>query len=281
MSLTAPADRTSNVLKFSRDTIPEHEVPAAVQTLNKDIKFTQIERYFTDPTIYGQNICLVSFVPAKGAKPDKDNIFGMMKVRGVFANEKEANDRAEFLIKEVDSYHEIYHAFVGRPFPITTSDMYSHEIETIDIKKKTTDIISQDILSKKKNEKEEIEQMKQREKNLLEESKKHQEDSSLDAFEEYITQQVKRAQLIWTYRETMKKLDQMKESIQKSSVMIKDMETDNPDFMDRYKEKYYQARKEANLKDDDDNSFLQYLGRDLEEEIGALSSNHDETKNNS
>lgn len=267
MSLIAPADRTSNTLSLSKESIPENEVPVAMKALNKDIRFTQVEKYYADPTIYGQNICLVSFIPSRGAKPDKDNIYGMMKVRGVFGSEQEANDRAEYLIKNVDSYHEIYHTYVGRPFPITTSDMYSNEIETIDIKKKTTDVISQDILAKKKHEKDEIEQMKTREKNLLEESKKHDEDSPLDEFEQYITQQVKRAQLIWTYKETLKKVEQMKESIQKSSLIIKDMELDNPDFIEKYKEKYYQARKEANLKEEDDNSFLQYLGKDLEEQF--------------
>lgn len=267
MSLVAPADRVSNQLKLSKETIPENEVPLAVQTLNKDIRFTQVERYYADPSIYGQNIALVSFIPARGAKPDKDNIYGMMKVRGVFASEQEANDRAEYIIKNVDSYNEIFHTHVGRPFPITTSDIYSNEIQTIDIKQKTTDVICNDILSKKKNEKQEIEQMKEREKTLLEESKKAQEDSPLDEFEQYITQQVKRAQLIWTYKETFTKIKQMKESILKSSSIIKDMEEENPDFLTKYKDRYYQARKEANLKDEDENSFLKYLGKDLEDSI--------------
>jgi hypothetical protein len=209
----------------------------------------------------------VSFIPAKGAKPDKDNIYGMMKIRGVFASEQEANDRAEFIIKNVDSYNEIFHTYVGRPFPITTSDIYANEIKTIDIKQKTTDVISNDILSKKKNEKQEIEQMKEREKALLEESKKAQEDSPLDEFEQYITQQVKRAQLIWTYKETTAKLKQMKESIHKSTAIIREIESEHEDFLSKYKERYYQARKEANLKDEDESSFLQYLGKDLEDSI--------------
>lgn len=267
MSLKAPADRESNQLRLSKETIPEHEVPIAMKALNKDIRFTQVEKYYADPVIYGQHIALVSFVPAKGAKPDKDNIYGMMKVRGVFASEQEANDRAEFIIKNVDSYNEIFHTYVGRPFPITNSDMYSNEIETIDIRQKTTDIISNDILAKKKNEKQEIEQMKEREKALLEESKKAQQDSPLDEFEQYITQQVKRAQLIWTYKETLSKLKQMKESIKKSSEILEEMDKEHPDFMLKYKDKYYQARKEANLKDEDENSFLKYLGKDLEASI--------------
>jgi len=269
-SLTAPSDRTGN-FKFKKMTLSDDEVNDATPILNKDIRFTQIEQHYADPPQFGQNICLVSFVPAKGARPDKDNIFGMMKVRGVYATEQEANERAEYIIRNVDSYHEIYHCNVGRPFPITTTEIYSNEIKTIDIRKKTTDIICEDILSKKQSEKQQIDEIKQREKVLLDESKKAQNNEPIDDFENYITEQVKRAQLIWTYVETKKKLVTMKESIDKSKEVLGKYDEENPDYITKYKDKYYQARKEAGLKDDEnDESFMKYLGRDLEENIEEL-----------
>ena len=97
----------------------------------------------------------MSFVPSSGAKPDKDQIYGMMKVRGVYATEEEANERADFIIRNVDSYHEIFHCHVGRPFPITINDDYASSVKSIDIRKKTTELISEDILNKKRQEKEE------------------------------------------------------------------------------------------------------------------------------
>jgi hypothetical protein len=191
-----------------------------------------------------------------------------MKVRGVYASEEEANDRAEHIIRYVDSYHEIYHCHVGRPFPITTTDMYSNDIKSIDIRKKTTDTISEDILSKKRDEKKQIEEIKQKEKALLDESRRAQNDEPLDSFEVYITEQVKKAQLIWTFIETKKKLEQMKDSISKSKNVIFDLENEHPDYQSKYKERYYEARKEAGLPDDkDENSFIKYLGIDLEDDI--------------
>jgi hypothetical protein len=268
-SLTSPSDRTGKFVPM-KAVLSDEEVDSGVKTLSKDIKFTQVERHFADPGQFGQKITLVSFIPSKGAKPDKDNIYGMMKVRGVYATEDEANERAEFLIRNVDSYHEIFHAYVGRPFPITTSEAFSDEIKQIDIRQKTTDIISEDILTQKKNERQQIEEIKTKEKKLLEESKKAERNEPLDDFEQYITEQVKRAQLIWTYVETTKKMEQMKESIATTTQTITDYDEKNPDYFSRYKERYYEARKEAGIPTDDnsdESSFIKYLGMDLKDVI--------------
>lgn len=259
-SLTAPSDRHAVKLK---DPLSEEETIEAMGTLRKDIRFTQVDRYYADPQIPQQRIVLVSFIPARGAKPDKDNIYGMMKVRGVYATEEEANERSEFLIRNVDSYHEIYHAYVGRPFPITTAQGFEQEIKTIDIRRKTTELISEDILSKKKEERSEMETLKDREKNLLEESKRAQREEAIDPYDRYITEQVKRAQLIWTFHEMNKKMEQMRTSFHSTTKVIRDLENEHPDFIHSYKDKYMAARREAGIPDDD-NSFIQYLGLDLD-----------------
>jgi hypothetical protein len=208
----------------------------------------------------------VSFIPSRGAQPDKDGIFGMMKVRGVYPTEDEANERSEFLIRNIDSYHDIFHAYVGRPFPVTTQNGFASSLKTIDIRKKTTELISEDILSKKRQEKQEIEDIQEREKKLLEESKRAQEGLPIDPFDEYITENVKRAQLVWTFQETKKKIIQMKESFAKATIRIQELDTNNPDFINSYREKYMEARRASGVPDDND-SFIKYLGMDLQTEI--------------
>jgi hypothetical protein len=262
-SLTSPCDRTSEFAS-TRSTLSDEDVETGKKVLLHDIRFTQIEQHYADPPQMNQKICLVSFIPSKTAKPDKDGVFGFMKVRGVYATEDEANERAEFIIRNVDSYHHIFHANVGRPFPVTTSDIFCEEVKQIDIRKKATETISEDILSQKKKERQDLEEMKQREKALLEESDRAQRNEPLDDFETYITEQVKRAQLLWTYLETKKKMVQMRESIEKTSASLKEKEEANPDYFTRYKERYYQARKEAGLPSENtDESFLKYLGVDI------------------
>lgn len=241
----------------------EKELEEALRSKVKSLLFPQIDRQYADPPLMNQKFCLVSFIPSSGARPDGDNIYGMMKVRGVFATEEEANERAEMLIRNHDSYHEIFHAFVGRPFPVTNQEGFEKELQTIDIRKKTVKLISEDILSKKREEEKEVREMQDREKNLLDQSKRAKEDAPEDPYELYITDQVKRAQLIWTYRETMKKCLQMKDIIQTTNETIAKTEADHPEFLDQYREKYMTARKEAGLEEKpDDDSFLKYLGVD-------------------
>ena len=271
-SLIAPSDRgdmekkASYAPKAVEEPLNAEKLKAAMNLMSKDITFAQVDRYYADPAQMHQKIALVSFVPSSGAKPDKDNIYGMMKVRGVYATEEEANERAEFLIRNVDSYHEIYHAYVGRPFPVTTSEGYATEVKKIDIRKKTTDVISDDILSKKRQERGEVEDLKEREKQLLEESNRAKAGEPMDIFEEYVTENVKRAQLAWTYHETLVKMKQMKESFNKATERIKEIDEKESEFVNRYRERYMEARRQSGIPDDN-NSFIKYLGLDLSAEI--------------
>ena len=112
-SLTAPADRGDG--KFKADTrapvLTDPELDAALLTQNNTSfvdKFPRVERQFADPPIPLQMFSLVSFVPARGATPDKDGVFGFMKARGNYATTQEANERAEYLLRNVDSYHQIF-----------------------------------------------------------------------------------------------------------------------------------------------------------------------------
>jgi hypothetical protein len=264
-SLTSPRDRdhAQPVLRRNAPPLTDDETAEACAVKVRNLKFPEIDRQYADPPLMNQRIVLVSFIPAKGARPDEDNIYGMMKVRGVFATEDEANERAEMLIRNHDSYHEIYHAFVGRPFPVTNADGYEKELQTIDIRQKTVKLISEDILNKKRTEEKEIRDMHDKEKKLLAESKRAKENLPEDPYEAYITDQVKRAQLIWTYRETMKKCLQMKDVIATVNQTITDTESEHPGFLSQYKEKYMTARRDAGLKDEnEEENFIKYLGVD-------------------
>ena len=256
---TAGTVRNVNVV------LTDDNVSELSSKLNVDMKEYQVDRYYADPQQYNQKISLVSFVPSSGATPDKDGIYGMMKVRGVYATEEEANERSEFLIRSVDSYHEIYHCHVGRPFPITNNNSFAQTVKSIDIRKKTTELISEDILNKKREEKNEMMDMQEREKKLLEESKNAQEGKAMDVFDEYVTMNVKRAQLLWTYKETMDKLKTMKDSYLSAVNRIKELDVENPEFQNEYKEKYFQARRDAGIPDEK-NSWVEYLGVDIDTE---------------
>jgi len=267
-SLTAPADKETNQYKPDRDTpsLNNDQTKEAMSSLfvtDFTDKYPKTERAFADPSIPGQTYQLVSFVPSQGATPDKDGVYGMIKTRGSYATPEEANDRAEFLIRNVDSYHKVFTAWVGKPFPATNSSDYSADTNAVDIRKKATEVVSKDIRERKREEQKEIEEIKDREKKLVEESQQEER----DPFEFYIECRVKKAQLTWTYLETVKKLEQMKDSILKVRDQIKESDETNPDYITKYREKYMEARTEAGIPDTDD-SFIQYLGEDKDEELG-------------
>tara|TARA_B100000686_G_C16732611_1_gene941633 strand:- start:3 stop:830 length:828 start_codon:yes stop_codon:yes gene_type:complete len=267
-SLTAPKDRDiNNKWRPSKDKpLTDEQTDEALKELNVDNfieKYPRVERFYCDPSILDQKYSLVSFIPAKGASPDEDGIYGMIKTRGNYATIQEANQRAEYLIQNIDSYHKIYHCYTGRPFPATSSSKYSAETAEVDIKKKITNVINEDVKQKKYDEQKEINEIKEREKRLLEESKRNEKGIPEDTIDTYTTMRVKYAQLTWTYLETQKKVEQMKKSIVQVRKDLKEMDEENPEFIVQYREKYMKAREEAGLPEDDD-SFMKYLGEDAD-----------------
>ena len=119
-------------------------------------KFPRFEKFYADPKLDSQVHTLVSFFPSKGATPDSDGVFGMLKVRGTFATQDEADLRAEYLIRNVDSFHSLYHTYVGRPFPLAVNGKYISETKEVDIKKKIVETTSEEIRKKRDEERKEI-----------------------------------------------------------------------------------------------------------------------------
>lgn len=266
-SLTSPADRdrSKKWRPSSEPALTTEETRAAVRDLNNTAfikNYPRSDRTYADPALPMQSIGLISFVPAKGATPNDNGVFGFAKLRGNFATDVEADQRAEFLIRNADSYHQIYHAWVGRPFPITDSSRYSAETREIDIRKEAAESISDSIRRKKKQDKREIQEIKDREKALKEDVSKDE-----DPYDRYITLNVKKAQLSWTYLEHQRKMQEIKELVIKARADIKELDDEHPDFSKNYYQKYLDARAEAGIKESKDAShdnFMKYMVEDAD-----------------
>ena len=267
-SLTDPLDR-DRVNKWRPEREPvltDVQTDEAMKVLNNTDfidKFPRVDRAFADPIIPMQIYGLISFTPAKGASPNENGVYGFAKLRGNFASEIESTERAEYLIKNVDSYHQIYTVYTGRPFPITTSSKYSAETSEIDIRKQTAESVSQNIKEKRTDEQQAMREIKEREERLLEESKKE----DIDTYEDYITQRVKMAQLSFTYLEHQKKMTEIKDIIIRTRQVLKELDEEFPDYQNSYYEKYMQARKDAGLKEskmDADANFIKFLVEDVD-----------------
>jgi hypothetical protein len=268
-SLTSPLDRNREAKWRPNQGAPplsEDEVSNAMSALNNESftqKFSRVDRTYADPPVPLQNIALISFIPAKGATPDDMGVFGMAKVRGNFSTQMEADQRAEFIIRNADSYHTIHHAYVGRPFPITLSSKFSEETDEIDIRKATTSAVSSDIKQKKKDEQKEVNDIKNREEALREDVQKDEE----DPYETYVTLKVKHAQLAWNYLEHQKKIAELKELIIKARHEVTELDKDHPAFQETYFQKYMDARKEAGIREETKeelkSNFMRFLVEDV------------------
>lgn len=265
-SLTAPSDRDparTYQPNQGHPPLSEEDVVNAMSDLNNNTfvkKFLRVERRYADPVDPMQRIGLISFVPAKGATPNEKGIYGFAKLRGNYPTDAEASERAEFLIRNTDSYHQIYHAYVGRPFPCTISSDYSEETSEIDLRKAMTESVSASIKQKKNDERREIKEIEDREKQLLAEAKQEEE----DPLDFYITLRVKKAQVTWTYLETQKKLDEMKATIIKTREQIEKMEGESEEYAKNYFKKYCDARSESGLDNStNQDTFMKFLVEDV------------------
>lgn len=281
-SLTSPEDRDRSVRWRPEQGPPltDQQTASAMAELNNTAfteKFPRVDRTYADPPVNFQTYGLFSFVPAKGATPNQNGVFGFAKLRGNFATEAEADQRAEFIIRNADSYHQIYHTYVGRPFPVTVSSKFSAETNEIDIRKQTTESMSTSVKEKKMEEKKAIDDMKQREEQLLAESKR--DPSDVDPFDTYITLKVKKAQLSWTYLEHQKKMAEVRTILRETKKTLDEMDSEFPDYQGQYFQKYMDARRSAGFDDSKTNTqdnFMKFLVEDAvltgvydeEEEVG-------------
>ena len=265
-TLTAPEDRNTEV-KFALTTAPALNDAQTAQAL-KDLNdksclnhYPVLERRFVDPPILGQKFFLVSYVPAKGAQPNKNGIYGFAKVRGCFEHEEEADKRAELIIRTTDSYHRIHHGLVGHPFPITDRSDFSKEINDIQLKQEIKESYAESVKKKREQEQKEIEEIQEREKELLADVQKSEEDPR----DRYTTLMTKKAQLIWTYIETKKKLEQMVDLIARARREVELLNDKDPTLRQDYYNRYMEARRKANLPTSPeaaDQSFMRYLVED-------------------
>lgn len=267
-SLTAPWDKKDvQIEQDSRSsTFTDEQFNSAKQTLyHTDFveKFPRVDRLYADPIYNNQVYSLHSFIPSKGATPDEHGVFGFMKFRGTFQNLEEANDRAEFIIRNVDSYHSIQTGYVGRPFPVCVdTDKFVKEKHEVDIRKQAIDTVSKDIKQKRLEEKKEMEEIKEREKNLLATTG---DDYEPEPLEKYTTLQVKKANLVFTYVQTQQKLKEIQNHIKNAYKEIREMDAQSSEYRQQYFDNYKQARKQAGLPEKEaEENFMKYMCEDAE-----------------
>lgn len=259
-SLTAPADRASTARPLD-DSVPPLTDPETMLALtaNTTKLFPRTDRKYADPPIDSQRIALFSFVAAKGATPDSHGMFGMAKIRGSFGSEREADQRAEFLVKSVDSFNRIFHTYVGRPFPITASTEYTNVVKEVDGLEES---LADEQQSRHDADELVKAQILERERKLADEVKRE----TADTLESYTTLRVKHAQLKFTFVRTRERLEELKQLIKKGRAEIAAKDEATPELSTKFLKKLSDARNQVGLVDDashPEDNFIRFLGDDI------------------
>ena len=146
---------------------------------------------------------------------------------------------------------------------MTASSKYSADTNEIDIRKEMTESISNDVKQKKQDDLKTVQEIKNREEELIADTKKEE----VDPYDEYITLRVKKAQLSWTYLEHVNKIKEIKDIIVRTRKEIEKLEEDKSDYKEKYYDKYMSARKESGFKDtpeEMETNFLKFLVEDAQ-----------------
>lgn len=266
--------------------LSNEEVQEAKHELVKDVNvFPRVNRRFVDPPRAGEpKFALFSYID----HPDVDMIKfldeiqaslkpkhkkqlaelkarpqllkGVGKIRGAYVTQQEAETRAEEIVRDIDSTNSVFTCIVGAPFPLVTEGM-SEEVTEIDLQQQTEHTIAQNVRKQRQKDQKEMEDIKRREEELMRNAEK---DPNADDEDNYIAQRVKLAHLRYSIEQHVKKHAECVENEKKVVEWLVDMKSRNPQFEEKYMEKYMAGRKAAHIPDDHDpEGFMKYMNDPL------------------
>jgi len=234
------------------------------------LKFPYQRTMRTDPTLNGQRFAVISFIPSKNAIPDKEGCYGVLKVRGNFGTEFEAERWSQYLMRRFDSYSEYKMCLVGQEVPLMDNDdIYTKETAEIDAKAKIDDISMSFIKKKKQEEREQREEVEDRARRLMERtdaSKAAADEQQYDSdLEHYTMQRVKKANALNMIEECKKKMKEAHGVLQDVSVIIEKLDAKFPAFKTQFEAEYRKAIQQINGKPEE-NPLIAYMSPEKQDQ---------------
>jgi hypothetical protein len=220
------------------------------------LTFPKTVRLRTDPPLANQAYYMFTFVPSKNATPDSDGCFGVMKFRGSFPTPREAEEWGENLIRNVDSYHENIIGYVGREFPLTLESKYCLSTKEVDIRTKMDSVSRENIKSHRENDKREMEEIQERQRQLLDDTKK---DCEAEDLESYIQLRVKIASARMLREECEKKIKECNKSLKNMVKEVDRLDESFPEYKEEYKAKYKSAMEAIGSGGGDTDKMISYM----------------------
>ena len=204
-------------------------------------EYPRTVRLRKDPAISQQNFCIITFTPSKGATPDADKCFGIVKVRGGFNTADDASEYAESLIRNVDSYNENYITYMGQEFPLSSDDRYVCTTSDVDLRSKIDSVAREAMRAARETEKREMKEIEDRHRKLLEDTTEKKDDSVPDDMELYLTVKTKIGDLRSRVDQCQNNIKEYTNLLRKTNEELERLDRENPNFKDEWQEKYKTA----------------------------------------
>lgn len=232
-------------LPNSNSSVPlsDDQTRSAMNQLVNVVHAPQLSRRYIDPPIKSQTYGLITFIPAKDAKPNDKGYYGYVKMRGTFDTLEDCKTQIDSIIRYVDSTNHIHVCKVGVPVPLVTAG-FAEEVDKVDIKETVEKDMSVNVRKKAMEERKEMEDIQERAEQLKKDV------TEPDPEEAYNAKRTKLAVLRWTLKEHLKKAQEIRELRDKcKEELLKESEL-NPQWEQRHLERYMEARRKANIPED-------------------------------
>lgn len=233
---------------------------------DKCLYYKARETVYADPPNKNQIFALFSWQPSSGCTPDKNGVYGMLKIRGTYEDENEMNKRAEYLVAHCDSFNRIYHAKNGIPVPLTLKEEFSKEVKFVRQRDDDHDIIHASVEDDKKRDDDIQKELDSRIEKIKKEEK---EGVVVESIDEYIQAKVKIA-FNMNAIDTMKnQLVQSQKILRNANTLVQKLEEANPEFKDQFMDRFNNARRSIGVKIEDNPDlkqieYMNYTNDDLQ-----------------
>lgn len=240
------------------DPLSAEECSVAVPALYNSKPFRAVNRRLHDPYKYGEpKFVLFSFIKSSGAVADKDGFLGVAKIRGSFHSEQDAKDRAEEIIRDVDSSNSIFTALTGVPFPLVDKGC-AKELTEVDISKKVEKVISDNVRAKRQADEKELREIQERKAALVSEDGKINESEAPEDL--YVQKRVKLAHLRYAIKEHISKAKECIKLEKTTRDDLNETKALNPEYESGFLKRYQDGRRKANIPESTDlTGFMKYL----------------------
>lgn len=231
----APPRRRQRQRKVTEPKLTDEQLDAAVDELVVD--FPHVQRRTVDPEIPGQTYAVMSYVLLD--KPTDQGLYGFMKVRGSYATEEAANERAEKLLRSVDSAHKYQICLVGNWAPLAVSEKFMQDVNEIDLDG-VYDAAEKDAEKKRKQD---IHQLKERAEKLQKEVNDPHSESNEglddpDNIKYFIKLMLKKRSQVTYINDCKKRIQDTNKILKRTLAEISEASERHPEFVDEWENVY-------------------------------------------